>query len=92
MIIKEYIFAKNPPNFPDVIDKKRLKTTKPFDGSRSPVGSIRFAAITGSSFGKESYPLLASSQHFGTTAVVTLLPLICCLNNVTTCFLFITME
>ena len=91
MIFKEYIFAKNPPNFPDVIDKKRLMTTKPFVGSRSPVGSIRFAAITGCSFGKESYPLLARSQHFGTTAVVTLLPLICCLNNIT-CFLLITME
>ena len=91
MIIKEHIFAKNPPNFSEVFDKKRLKTTKPYVGSRSPVGSIRFAAITGSSFGKESHPLLASSQHFGATAAVTLLPLICCLNNITW-FLFITME
>ena len=32
-----------------------------------------FAAITGSNFRIESYPLLASSQHVGATAVVTIL-------------------
>ena len=33
----------------------------------------RFAAITGSNFRLESYPLLASSQHVGATAAVTIL-------------------
>ena len=32
-----------------------------------------FAAITGSKFLIESYPLLASSQHVGATAVVTII-------------------
>ena len=33
----------------------------------------RFAAITGSKFRIKSYPLLASSQHVGATAAVTIL-------------------
>ena len=33
----------------------------------------RFAAITGSNFRIESYPLLARSQHVGATAAVTIL-------------------
>ena len=33
----------------------------------------RFAAITGSNFRIESYPLLASSQHVGATVAVTIL-------------------
>ena len=32
----------------------------------------RFSAITGSKFRIESYPLLASSQHVGATAAVTI--------------------
>ena len=43
---------------------------------RSPVGPLsarsRFAAKTGSKFRIESYPLLASSQHVGATAAVTI--------------------
>ena len=79
-----FIFCKNPLNFPDDIDKKRLKTSKPFIGSRSPVGArLGFAAITGSNFREESHPLLASSQHVGATAAVTILPLLCWLNNIT---------
>ena len=35
----------------------------------------RFAAITGSKFRIESYPLVASSQHVGATAAVTILQL-----------------
>ena len=46
-------------------------------GFRSPVGALharrRFAAITGSKFCIKSYPLLASSQHVGATAAVTIL-------------------
>ena len=33
----------------------------------------RFAAITGSKFRTASYPLLASSQHVGAAAAVTIL-------------------
>ena len=85
----------NPPKFPDDIDKKWLKTTKSFVDSRSPVGAQRarrhFAAISGSYFRKESYPILAISQDVGATPVVTILPLICCLNN-NTCILHVAME
>ena len=46
-------------------------------GFRSPVGALgarrRFAAITGSKFRIESYPLLASSQHVCATAAVTII-------------------
>ena len=35
----------------------------------------RFGAMTGSKFRIESYPLLASSQHVGATAAVTILQL-----------------
>ena len=35
----------------------------------------RFAAITGSKFHIESYPLVASSQHVGAAAAVTILQL-----------------
>ena len=70
---KSVYFIKNPHYFPD-IDKKRLKTTKPFVGS---------AVIIGSNFRKESYPQLASSLQVGATAAVTILPFICCLNNIT---------
>ena len=48
-----------------------------FLGLRSPVGALRarrrFAAITGSKFHIESYPLLASSQHVGATAAVPII-------------------
>ena len=78
-----FILAKIPLIF-QTTDKKRLKTSKPFIGSKSPVGArLGFAAITGFNFRKESYPLLASSQHVGATAAVTILPLICWLNNIT---------
>ena len=51
----------------------------------------RFAAITDSNFCKESYPLLASSQHVGATGVATILPLICCLNHIT-CIFYVAKE
>ena len=35
----------------------------------------RFVAITGSKFRIESYPLVASSQHVGAAAAVTILQL-----------------
>ena len=48
-----------------------------FLGLRSPGGALRarrrFAAITGSKFRIDSYPLLASSQHAGATAAVTII-------------------
>ena len=48
-----------------------------FLGLRSPLGALRarrrFAAITGSKFCIESYPLLASSQQVGATAAVTII-------------------
>ena len=50
---KSVYFSKNTPKFPHDIDKKGLKTTKPFVGSS-------FAAITDSNFPKESYHLMAS--------------------------------
>ena len=85
---KRVYFGKNTPNFPDDIDKKRLKATKPFVGSRLPVGLL---AIIGSNFRKEPYPLKASAQHVVATAAVTILPLICFLNNIT-CVLNEAME
>ena len=55
-------------------ERKKLELEL-FLGLRSPVGALcaprRFAAITGSKFCIESYPLVASSQHVGATAAVT---------------------
>ena len=55
-------------------ERKKLESEL-FLGLRSPVGALRsrrrFAAITGSKFCLESYPLLASSQNVGATAAVT---------------------
>ena len=52
-------------------------------GLRSPVGALcarlSFAAITCSNFRIESYPLLASSQHVGATAAVTIIGWIFCI-------------
>ena len=57
------------------MEEKKSNTKQ--SGLRSPVGTLRarrrFAAITGSKFRIKSYPLLASSQHVGATAVVTIL-------------------
>ena len=42
--------------------------------NNSPMQTVRFKfAITGSKFPIESYPLLASSQHVGATAAVSIL-------------------
>ena len=59
-----------------MLDSKEKKLElEQFFGLRSPVGALcahrRFAAITGSKFRIQSYPLLASSQHIGATAAVT---------------------
>ena len=59
--------------------KKKLELEQ-FFGLRSPVGALRrFAAITGSKFRIQSYPLLASSQHIGATAAVTIIGSIVCI-------------
>ena len=56
------------------------RLNKPSLGLRSPVGALRarrrFAAITGSKFRIESYPLVGSSQHVGAAAAVTILQLV----------------
>ena len=58
------------------MEEKKLELEL-FLGLRSPVGKLsarrRVAAITGSKFRIESYPLLASSQHVGATAAVTII-------------------
>ena len=56
-------------------DRKKSEVES-FIGLRSPVGALRarhrFAAITGSKFRIEFYPLLARSHHVGATAAVTI--------------------
>ena len=58
------------------MEEKKQSNTKQ-SGLRSPVGALharrRFAAITGSKFRIKSYRLLASLQHVGATAAVTIL-------------------
>ena len=55
--------------------ERKKSELKLFLGLRWQVGTLharrRFAAITGSKFRIESYPLLARSQHVGATAAVT---------------------
>ena len=59
------------------LDSKKKSELEIFLGLRSPVSALcarrRFAAITGSKFRIESYPMLASSQHVGATAAVTII-------------------
>ena len=44
-------------------------------GQKTKLAESRFEAITGSKFRIDSYPLVASSQHIGAAAAVTILQL-----------------